>query len=80
MFTEQNGRCFICLKSPMETRPRRNLAVDHDHQTGRIRGLLCFNCNHNLLGRLLKDDLEKAKRIVKYLSRTTNYGLAPSGG
>ena len=75
---EQEGRCFICQKTPYETKPRRNLAVDHDHATGRIRGLLCFNCNHRLLGWYIREDVSKAKRIVKYLTRKTNYGKVPS--
>lgn len=75
---EQEGRCYICQKAPHETKPRRNLAVDHDHSTGRIRGLLCFNCNHRLLGWYIRDDVPKAKRIVKYLTRKTNYGKVPS--
>jgi hypothetical protein len=74
---EQRGVCYICEKSPAESRPRRNLAVDHDHRTGRIRGLLCFNCNHRLLGWYIRDDVAKARRIVKYLTRKTNYGTVP---
>ena len=42
----QGGRCAIC-----ECQPRtRRLAVDHDHVTGEVRGLLCTRCNHKLLG------------------------------
>lgn len=47
----QDGRCAIC-----ERRPRkRRLAVDHDHKTGAIRGLLCTNCNHKILGAAHED-------------------------
>lgn len=46
MLSTQGGRCAIC-----ECRPRtRRLAVDHNHKTGAIRGLLCMRCNHKLLG------------------------------
>lgn len=77
ILAEQKGRCYICHKTPYDTKPRRNLAVDHDHSTGNIRGLLCFNCNHRLLGWYIRDDREKARRIVKYLTRKTNYGTVP---
>ena len=40
MFSEQNGVCKICKKPD-----KKKLAVDHDHTTGRIRGLLCYSCN-----------------------------------
>ena len=39
---KQNGRCAICGNEPTS---RARLVVDHDHQTGEIRGLLCHRCN-----------------------------------
>ena len=44
LLKSQQGRCAICLKM---TSPR-GLGVDHDHQTGRVRGLLCDGCNTKL--------------------------------
>lgn len=46
MWVRQLGRCAICGKEE----PRRRLAVDHDHSTNKVRGLLCFPCN-TFLGR-----------------------------
>lgn len=61
----QDGRCYICGQRPQ----RRRLAVDHDHQTGAVRGLLCANdewgCNVNL-ARLLYDP-EAARRLLAYV-------------
>lgn len=40
----QAGHCALCPNKPKT----RRLHVDHDHLTGRIRGLLCYRCNRNL--------------------------------
>ena len=58
----QGGVCAICTQRPVSKR----LAVDHDHRTGEVRGLLCSRCNHDLLG-ALHDSLELARRAVSYL-------------
>ena len=42
----QGGRCAICRARPKSKR----LAVDHDHKSGAVRGLLCSRCNHDLMG------------------------------
>lgn len=49
MFNEQDGRCAVCAK-PGEILGKRSttLHVDHDHDTGQIRGLLCQDCNLGL--------------------------------
>lgn len=63
----QNNVCKICLKS--ETRYFKGkisaLAVDHDHVSGKIRGLLCHACN-NAIG-YLKDSSDLARRAADYL-------------
>ena len=46
MLAEQDGRCAICGKTPEEnTVIAKALAVDHNHDTNVVRGLLCANCN-----------------------------------
>lgn len=46
LFDGQKGCCAICGKHQSEL--RRTLAVDHNHKTGQIKGLLCDNCNLGL--------------------------------
>lgn len=58
----QGGRCAICLNRPASIR----YAVDHDHQTGEVRGVLCKRCNHDLLGGA-HDDVEMLYRALEYL-------------
>lgn len=62
MERQQKGVCAICLEKPKQGR----LVVDHDHKTGKIRGLLCRSCNY-CLGAF--DDLAVAERLVEYLAR-----------
>ena len=62
----QNGRCAIC--NGYEKVKNRNLAVDHNHKTNKIRGLLCYRCNV-LLG-MAHDDINFLYKIIKYLKRT----------
>jgi hypothetical protein len=46
MLEEQGGCCAICGKP--STDYKRNLHVDHDHLTGKVRGLLCVRCNYGI--------------------------------
>lgn len=46
LFQQQNGCCAICGKTEQDI--GRHLDIDHDHKTGKIRGLLCRTCNANL--------------------------------
>lgn len=65
------GECFICEKKmimPTHTRGQGLdvVAVDHDHQNNKVRGLLCNSCN-KALG-FFKDDIIIIKKALKYLS------------
>lgn len=66
MFAEQNGGCAICGGTPTRT---EHLHVDHDHETGRIRGLLCDSCNLGL-GKF-RDDPDVLAKAAAYLRSTT---------
>ena len=74
LFTAQGGRCAICLRSPKKLR----LSVDHDHKTGAIRGLLCWQCNTGL--QRFRDDAERLLRAAQYLARDLSAALiSPKG-
>ena len=63
---QQGGGCAICeTKNPNHFSGR--FQVDHDHQTGAVRGLLCSGCNGGL--GLFKDDAERLKAAIDYLQR-----------
>lgn len=60
---EQNGACEICGQLP----DKRALALDHDHVTGKLRGLLCNGCNL-IVGRIEKES-DRVCRAIKYLQK-----------
>ena len=47
LFIKQNGCCAICGTDKMPGH-MKNLAIDHEHETGIVRGLLCISCNAGL--------------------------------
>lgn len=61
MVDDQNGVCAICLKPPTV----KALCVDHSHDTGTVRGLLCDKCNQGL-GRF-DDDPTMLEAAIQYL-------------
>ena len=65
MIRRQRGKCALCLRAP---KPGRVLNVDHDHKTGRVRGGLCYYCNHRFLGRGREDALMHARATTYLLS------------
>lgn len=64
MHDEQNGECALCSK-PRLGRHRNGLHIDHDHVSGRVRGLLCVRCNAAI--GVLGDDEEVLARAIRYL-------------
>ncbi|MFI9806984.1 endonuclease VII domain-containing protein [Streptomyces sp. NPDC052301] len=58
MVAAQRGLCVICLNAPA-------VHVDHCHKTGKVRGVLCFNCN-SAIGKL-GDDPDAVRRAASYL-------------
>ena len=81
IFERQNGVCAIC-KNPETITQARNgtkgvkvpssLQVDHDHETGKVRGLICWKCNVGVVKVLDNKDLVLA--AAKYLRIKVDYG------
>jgi hypothetical protein len=65
IFSKHNGKCDICKRPQSEL--KKTFAVDHDHITGEIRGLLCSNCNLGLGN--FKDDINILTNAIKYLKK-----------
>lgn len=64
MLAAQNGVCAICGTPPTNERGGK-LHVDHDHETGEVRKLLCGKCNHGLGS--FDDDPAKLQAAIAYL-------------
>lgn len=71
LYEHQGEACFICQRA---TGQRRKLAVDHDHDTGFVRGLLCKTCNYKVLGHL-RDDTEAFARAIRYINNPPAFGV-----
>ena len=62
----QGGKCSICdTEIVLGGRTDNSACVDHDHKTGKIRGLLCNNCNRGL--GMFKDNRKRLENAIKYL-------------
>lgn len=74
MFILQNGVCAICGKPEVKkqattkggAKKTSRLCVDHDHKSGKVRGLLCYRCNTGI-GKL-NDDPELLRKASRYLA------------
>lgn len=63
---KQNNKCALCEK-PFIDFSRTNLHIDHCHETNKVRGLLCMQCNVGL--GMLGDTVEGLTRAIKYLTK-----------
>jgi hypothetical protein len=65
MFAEQEGCCAVCGKHQSEF--KKALAVDHNHETEAVRGLLCYRCN-SALG-MLDENPEIISNLLDYVEK-----------
>lgn len=66
LFKEQNGKCAICGIHQSEL--KKSLHIDHCHDEGHIRGLLCQQCNHGL--GLFKDNILLLDAAINYIIKS----------
>lgn len=79
LLAKQNGVCAICGKPEVKMQARKkggakvvdSLQVDHDHITGKVRGLICWKCNVSIVK--LLDNRELSEKAAKYLGIDLNY-------
>ena len=64
MLASQAYCCDLCVRHQSQFKQR--LSVDHNHQTGVVRGLVCYRCNKFIIGR---HDLKSAERLYQYMKR-----------
>lgn len=64
LLASQGGTCAIC-KRPERHKSHSRLAIDHDHKTGKVRGLLCHGCNVSI-GHM-EDRIEWLRSAISYL-------------
>ena len=72
MLIIQDNKCAICGQTESAThntsKKVQRLAVDHCHKTGKVRGILCQDCNRGL-GKF-KDDIGRLENAIKYLQKS----------
>lgn len=69
LLQKQGESCAVCDRPQSDF--NKALAVDHNHKTGEIRGLLCTNCNHRLVGRHRDGDL--LRKMADYVEQGTGW-------
>jgi hypothetical protein len=68
LYKLQNGLCKICKSTDKGT---KRLSVDHNHESGKVRGLLCQKCNRGL--GLFNDSIFLFTEAIKYIKETDGY-------
>lgn len=76
LWDSQGGCCAVCA-SQLSRTEKRGVNVDHNHETGEVRGLLCETCNTGL--GLLKDSVDVLEAAITYLKTKGSYGQATTG-
>ncbi|MCI0349125.1 MAG: endonuclease VII domain-containing protein [Acidobacteriales bacterium] len=67
MLRDQEGKCAVCRKV-LPPSPSKAWGVDHNHETGLVRGILCIKCNGDVIATL--DNVELLQEALAYLRRT----------
>jgi hypothetical protein len=63
----QDGHCALCPATESGRKDDKHLIVDHDHETGDVRGLVCHHCNIMLGG--AKDNTTTLQNAISYLAK-----------
>lgn len=61
MYAQQKGKCLICNDGG----DLKKIHIDHNHQNGKVRGLLCYQCNSAIA--FLKEDISILQKAIDYL-------------
>lgn len=72
MLAKQDGVCAACGQPETKRssgKMVKMLAVDHDHATGKVRGLLCHNCNVAL--GYMEDNPDRMQKVLDYMNANT---------
>ena len=71
IYADQNGKCKICgdIGFAITRNQRQLVVIDHCHSTGKVRGLLCHNCNRAL--GLFQDKISNLENAIRYLESAT---------
>jgi len=62
MVTDQNNKCLICKRDLNGIKS----CIDHSHENGKVRGILCNNCNNGI--GFFNDNIEHLKTAIKYIT------------